>query len=230
MAHIRTIKPEFFTSVDVVGLSPLARLLYIATWLEADREGRLLWKPSTFKLRYFPADNCDIAGLCAELLDAELVVVYGAGYAVVPSFNTHQRVNPREGASRLPAPPSDMTREARVGTGDAGEIDAQGGREGKEKEGDISRSALNDPPSGFAAFWASWPKSVRKQAQGKCLQVWKKAGAESVAAEILDHLEALKQSLDWTKNDGQFIPAPLSYLNGRRWEGAEVNVVQESFV
>ncbi len=30
MARIRTIKPEFFTSEDVVALSPLARLLFIS--------------------------------------------------------------------------------------------------------------------------------------------------------------------------------------------------------
>lgn len=40
MSHIRTIKPQFFTSEDVVELSLGARLLYIATWCEADRSRR----------------------------------------------------------------------------------------------------------------------------------------------------------------------------------------------
>jgi len=52
VARIRTIKPEFFTSEDIVSLAPLTRLLYIALWCEADKEGRLAWKPLTFKLRY----------------------------------------------------------------------------------------------------------------------------------------------------------------------------------
>lgn len=60
MARIRTIKPDFFTSEDIMALSPLARLLYIGTWLEADREGRLTWKPSTLKVRYLPSDACDV--------------------------------------------------------------------------------------------------------------------------------------------------------------------------
>ena len=54
MARIRTIKPEFFTSEDIVGMTPLARLFYVALWCESDREGRLEWKPNTFKLRYLP--------------------------------------------------------------------------------------------------------------------------------------------------------------------------------
>ena len=67
MARIRTIKPEFFTSEDIVSLSPLARLLYVALWCEADKEGRLVWKPLTFKLRYLPADDCDIKAVRAYL-------------------------------------------------------------------------------------------------------------------------------------------------------------------
>lgn len=105
MARIRTIKPEFFTSEDIVALSPMARLLYIATWCEADKEGRLSWKPKTFKMRYLPGDDCDIEAICAELSDAGLVTLYGNGLAHIPGFHKHQHVNPRESASNLPPPP-----------------------------------------------------------------------------------------------------------------------------
>lgn len=104
MARIRTIKPEFFTSEDIVGLTPFARLLYIALWCEADKEGRLVWKPRTFKIRYLPADDCDVQALCDELLSAGLVRLYGDGFAVIPSFRVHQHINPRESESQLPDP------------------------------------------------------------------------------------------------------------------------------
>ena len=45
MSRIRSIKPEFFTSEDIVSMTPLARLFYVSLWCEADREGRLDWKP-----------------------------------------------------------------------------------------------------------------------------------------------------------------------------------------
>ena len=104
MARIRTIKPEFFTSSDIVQLSPLARLFYIGLWCEADKEGRMSWKPKTFKMRYFPGDDCSIEALCEELTSAGLVVLYGDGLAHIPFFAKHQHVNPRESASTLPAP------------------------------------------------------------------------------------------------------------------------------
>jgi hypothetical protein len=79
------------------------------------------------------------------------------------------------------------------------------------------------PLAGFARFWDAWPKSDRKQAKGKCLEAWKKAGAEPHAALIVSHVEGLKSSSGWTKNGGEFIPAPLVYLNKRSWEGAELD-------
>lgn len=78
-----------------------------------------------------------------------------------------------------------------------------------------------EEPEGFAAFWAAWPNTDRKQAKGKCLEAWKKASAERDAAVIVAHVETLKACQTWTKDGGQYIPAPLVYLNQRRWEGAE---------
>lgn len=148
MARIRTIKPEFFTSEDIVALSPHARLLYIALWCEADKEGRMTWKPNTFKLRYLPGDAVDIQVLATELVQSGLVVLYGDGYAVIPKFRLHQHINPRESDSQLPEPDASAsgltqtgTRAARVVHASARVDDAQGGREGNGKEGDIGAIA-----------------------------------------------------------------------------------------
>lgn len=132
MARIRTIKPEFFTSDDICALSPLARLLYIGLWCEADRKGRLVWMPRAFKRRYLPDERCDIEALAGELVGRGLVRLYGEGHAWIPTFLRHQHVNPREAASVLPAPTDDSLDDdacARVS-------DAQGGREGEGKEGE----------------------------------------------------------------------------------------------
>ncbi len=147
MGRIRTIKPEFFTSEDIVTLEPLTRLLYQALWCEADREGRLVYKPLTFKIRYFPADDCNIVAMCDALLTRGLLVLYesaGVMYAYIPTFHAHQHINPREAASQLPEPPKEgrksgsrasrvtdatTTREGRV-------PHAQGGKERKGKEGE----------------------------------------------------------------------------------------------
>jgi len=148
MARIRTIKPEFFTSADICGLTPLARLLYIALWCEADREGRFVWNPRTFKIRYLPEDRCDIGELCQTLVDAGLVILYtidGEQFAVIPTFATHQQVNNRESESKLPVPDVPLTRQARVidasCTRDSRDTDAAKTpllRKGKERKGSLT--------------------------------------------------------------------------------------------
>lgn len=133
MARIRTIKPEFFSSEDIISLSPIARLLYIALWCEADREGRFTWKPNTFKFRYLAGDNCEILEICAELIKIGVVVLYGDGLAFIPQFSKHQHVNPREAKSAHPSPV-----QAPCNSGiDASNLDehAQVGKERKGKEG-----------------------------------------------------------------------------------------------
>lgn len=141
MARIRTIKPEFFTSEDIVELEPMARLLYIALWCEADREGRMAWKPRTFKMRYLPIDDCDIDALCNALVARGLVCLYGDGLAYIPSFNSHQHVNPREAKSSFPEPNGDYRQistrdDASVTRDDASNLDlhAHVGKERKGKE------------------------------------------------------------------------------------------------
>lgn len=219
MARIRTIKPEFFTSEDIVSLSPLARLLYIATWCEADKEGRLPWKPMTFKLRYFPADNCDIHALCKELVDAGLVVLYGTNLASIPRFGTHQHINPRESASILPEP-VDITK--KTTRRDASERvnsknDAQGGREGKGREGNEASRVVD---AGFGEFWLAYPKKVGKDSAMKAFES-RKPDAE-LLARMLSAIAVQAKSQAWTKDAGQFIPNPATWLNQGRWQDEEV--------
>jgi hypothetical protein len=150
VARIRTIKPEFFTSEDIVSLSPFARLLYIALWCEADKEGRMVWKPKTFKMRYLPGDEQDINALLQELTDSGLIVLYGDGLAYIPQFRKHQHINPRETESILPDPES--TRQPRVKHASARvtEPTVTHREEGKGKEGEEDASDDATELSGFA--------------------------------------------------------------------------------
>lgn len=149
MARIRTIKPEFFTSADIVELTPLSRLLYISLWCEADREGRLSWNVKTLKMRYLPADDCSVEELSSELVNQGLIKIYevdGKNYAAIPSFKSHQVINNREKNSEIPScTDATLTRESAVkaegrkeGKGKEGK-----GREGKEEGGDKSQDEFS---------------------------------------------------------------------------------------
>ena len=69
--------------------------------------------------------------------------------------------------------------------------------------------------SKFDEFWNAWPSSKRKVAKSECQKKWAKAGLDAVAETIIAQVKILKSSEQWT---GGFEPAPLTYINQRRWE------------
>jgi uncharacterized protein YdaU (DUF1376 family) len=69
--------------------------------------------------------------------------------------------------------------------------------------------------SKFDEFWNAWPASKRKVAKSECQKKWAKAGLDSVAETIIAQVNILKVTDQWT---GGFEPAPLTYINQRRWE------------
>lgn len=75
--------------------------------------------------------------------------------------------------------------------------------------------------SRFDEFWSTWPSSKRKVAKVTCKTKWDKLKLDSVADQIIAHVGSLKTSEQWTTG---FEPAPLTYLNQRRWEDQEVSM------
>uniref|UniRef100_E6PQ91 Uncharacterized protein n=1 Tax=mine drainage metagenome TaxID=410659 RepID=E6PQ91_9ZZZZ len=71
-------------------------------------------------------------------------------------------------------------------------------------------------PDGFEAFWSTYPC---KKAKTKAVKVWESLNPDAqLLAAILTGIERDKQSDQWQRDDGRFIPHPVTWLNGRRWE------------
>jgi len=109
MARIRTIKPEFWTSEQVMEVSPIARLLFIGMWNFCDDKGVIPASFKTLKAQIFPSDDIlskDIEPLIGELLAQELLGQFeadGRTWWFVTGWH-HQLIN-RPSKSRYPSPP-----------------------------------------------------------------------------------------------------------------------------
>jgi len=68
----------------------------------------------------------------------------------------------------------------------------------------------------FASFWKAYPNKVGKGAAGKLWQVL--APTKGVFDAIMAAVQVQKTWHTWTKNNGEFIPHPATWLNQRRWE------------
>ncbi len=99
MARIRSLKPEFWTSEQIVKCSTNARLLFIGMWTFSDDAGVHKASLMRLKMEIFPSDPFDtdtIGRLVGELIDAGLVEEYtvqGSPYWRVTGWNKHQRID-----------------------------------------------------------------------------------------------------------------------------------------
>ena len=72
---------------------------------------------------------------------------------------------------------------------------------------------------GFMTFWHTYPK---KKAKGDAEKAWKTLKPDKhLLSLILTAAERAKASPDWTKDGGQFIPFPATWLRRKGWEDEE---------
>jgi hypothetical protein len=65
----------------------------------------------------------------------------------------------------------------------------------------------------FDVFYKSYPK---KKNRGDAEKAWNSLKPD--LQSVLNALEWQKKNIDWTKEDGKYIPYPASYLRSRAWE------------
>jgi len=68
----------------------------------------------------------------------------------------------------------------------------------------------------FIRFWNEYP---RKKSQGQAERAFLKLNPDAqLLTTILDNLKRAKQSPEWLKDGGRFIPYPATWLNAKGWE------------
>jgi len=78
----------------------------------------------------------------------------------------------------------------------------------------------------FNQFWQAWPKKKSKES---ALKAWKQtAKIRPNIKTIISIIEKLKTSDEWTKEGGQFIPYPATWLRAGGWDD-EVNLIGNPF-
>jgi len=108
MARIRSIKPEFWSSEQVMECSPMARLLFVGLWNFCDDAGRHPFSPRQIKALVFPADDFsseNILGMLDELSSNGLIDIYvveNRKYLQVTGWR-HQKID-RPQPPRFPGP------------------------------------------------------------------------------------------------------------------------------
>lgn len=85
-----------------------------------------------------------------------------------------------------------------------------------DTEAETERDNVRAREDAFDRFWSAYPRHTAKQT---ALAAFKKLHPdEALMQTILTAIERQKASPQWTKDGGQFVPHPATWLNQRRWE------------
>ena len=121
MPRIRSIKPEFFTSLDIACLSERARLMFIGLWTYADDDGRGLDEPRLIKAALFPMDDAItikvVDKVMGELADKGRIVRYridDTSLFQIDNWSKHQRID-KHRSSKWAGPFADASTNGRGG-------------------------------------------------------------------------------------------------------------------
>lgn len=91
--------------------------------------------------------------------------------------------------------------------------------EGKGREGKGTRNKERNDWPGFEDFWQAYPKKVGKSEAQKS---WAKLKPN--LQTVLDALSWQKNQPNWTKDGGQYIPNPSTYLNQGRYNDEQPDI------
>lgn len=176
MARIRSIKPEYWTSEQVVECSPMARLLFIGLWNFCDDNGVHPASAKRAKMEVFPSDDLTegaVKKLIDELLTTGLLAKFevdGKSYWNVTGWH-HQKIE--RPSYKFPAPPKstsdprghgeDSTSARRVFADDS-PPDGKGCREDVERNGGGKKNT--NPPSPSSKHSALLAQATESKTEG----------------------------------------------------------------
>ncbi len=170
--------------------------------MKADDFGRFTSNPRLIKCLCFPLrdglGDADIARALEDCEAAGLLRRYeSAGKRCLEIRNFNQRL--RAFKSRYPAPPETVKKSTlRKGT--------------VKKAAAVTVGKMQEM---FAQFWEAYPRKVGKRA---AMDKWERL--KPPLAQCLRAIEHQRQTAQWRKEGGQFIPHPVTWLNQGRWEDA----------
>ena len=211
----RIIKDSIRTSKSINTMTDFQFRLWTYLLTYVDDYGRGSADPELLKGFVFPrrkgVTESTIEKSLQELANIGSILLYdvdGESYFCFPNWADHQRIQTKK--SRFPSPDDGTLKNSTVSHGESPSESNPIQSESKYKSESKSEDNAREE---FEKFWSAYPrKAGNKQ---KAFEAFKKA---DVSLDILlAAIKNQKQSAQWSKDNGQFIPHPTTWLNGKRW-------------
>ena len=100
----------------------------------------------------------------------------------------------------------------------------------------LNTNSMDIPPISprenlFELFWQAYPQCFRKSNKKGCKAKFIKIkNLETIFPDIIDSLEMQKRSKQWNEKDGEYIPAPLTWINQERWTVTDTRTQRQQII
>lgn len=219
----RFIKESLWSSETLCACSILAQAFFTRLFPFPDDHGCFDARPKILRARLYPLNLADVSDSDIESWLQELIAVdcirtwveAGVRYGYVPSWNKHQQIRSVH-SRKTPVPPPAVLAPGK-GDSDTGNTLFPIPPAESESDADDGEAvpAATSAAGSFDAFWQLWPNKVGKAA---ALKAWIKINPDAdLTQKIHVAVEAAKNSDQWLRDGGRFIPHAATWLNGERW-------------
>lgn len=221
MARMRTLKPGFFTSLDIAELRRETRLHFAGLWTYADDYGRGVDDPRLIKAAVWPLDDDitidDIERMQDELAKHDRItrfMVAGRPFFQVHKWLDHQKPNRRVDTALPAVEDADIVKQCGR-SADAVQEQCSSGGEGSGEVGGEGTPPSTDVDTqdddSFEHFWDAWPRrNGKKLARDKAERIWSRLtlperraayiGAQHYAAASDAGLAGAKDAFRWLRD------------------------------
>lgn len=236
----RFLRPGIRTSQRWNAVSHAACRLYVSILTQVDDYGRydgrnsILWSEAFAIWNEQNPDqevtSQESAALCLQLAAANLVMFYelnGRRYVQITQWNERAR-----GPSKWPDPKLSQVVESQAPQRTAANRSEPQRDDVLPLPNPASLAIVPSPShrpettslahldgereSDFEKFWKAYPKKKKKD---DALKVFNRKKSKMPSIEkVIFAIQIQKKSNDWTRDEGQFIPYPASWLNGGSWD------------
>ena len=232
----RFIKESCRSSKNLDKITDFEERLFWRLITTADDFGRFQACPSLVRASCFPYRSIALVNIEKALLGLQnnsLIILYSVGDRQYGEFSTwvkhqgkararHSKYPNRLGNSML----ADESNCLQVNVVPDNLV--HGPNTDTDTDTDLSslNSSLNSSESEFEQFWKAYPRKVG--GKRNALRVWGKAKDRPSIQIILQAIMKAKQTEQWKKDGGQFIPYPATWLNRGSWDDEPVETLGNS--
>ena len=221
----RILKESICTSAEIDALTAFQETVFYRLIVVCDDYGRMDARPKLLASRLFPLKDVrvnQIEDALQALSSVRLITLYtvdGKPFLQMMTWDRHQQIRAKK--SKYPSP-DDRTPENESVCNQLISDDSKCPRnpiriqsESNPNPNTNVRTHDAEIRERFEQFWTAYPRHTAKQNAWKAFQKLKPD--EALLGQMLKALEQQKQSDQWTRDGGSFIPHPATWLNQERW-------------